>query len=77
MGVASGEKTIRLWEAWTLLDREEQIWHRFFEASAKEMRLAQLKDRVGDALARTEAERSLKMLNRDIGLACPIPECAA
>ena len=36
-----------------------------------------LKDRVGDALARTEAQRSLEMLDCDIGLACPIPECAA
>ena len=77
MGVASGEKTIRLWEAWILLDREEQIRHRLFEASAEETRFAHLKDRVGDADARTEAQRSLEMLDRDIGLACPISECAA
>jgi hypothetical protein len=34
MGVAGGEKTIRLRAAWVLLDREEQPRHGLIEASA-------------------------------------------
>jgi hypothetical protein len=37
MGVADGEIAMRVREARIFLGREEQLRHRFFEASAEEM----------------------------------------
>src|SRR5208282_3177714 len=77
MGVAGGERAIRAREAGILLDREEQLRHRLIEAPAEEMGVAYLQERRADPGARTEAQRGLDMLDRDVGLACPIPEGAA
>ena len=60
-----------------ILDREEQLRHGLTEAPAGEMRGAYYKERRADADARTEAQRGFGMLDRDVGLARPQPECAA
>jgi hypothetical protein len=68
MGVAGGEKTIRRWEAWILLNREEQLRHRLIEAPAEEMRGAYLMERRADPGARTETPRGLEVLDSGVGL---------
>ena len=77
MGVAGGETAMRQREARILLDREEQLRYSLTEAPAGEMRGAYYKDRRADADAGTEAQRGFGMLDRDVGLARPQPECAA
>ena len=77
IGVAGGETAMRQREAWVLLDREEELRHGLTEAPAGEMRGAYYKDRRADADAGTEAQRGFGMLDRDVGLARPQPECAA
>ena len=77
MGIAGGEKLLRRGEAWILLNRDEQLRHGLFEALSEEMRHTYWKERQADAGTRTEAQRSFDMLDRDVGLARPIPEDAA
>jgi hypothetical protein len=55
------------------VDREEQLWHGFVETPAEEMRGANYVERRADAGAWTEAQRSIDMLDRDLGLASPKP----
>jgi hypothetical protein len=74
LGVAGGEEAILVCEARILLDREEELRHRLIEAPAEEMRIAYYRERVADSGTRAEAQRSLGTLDRDVGLACPIPE---
>ena len=71
MGVAGSEKAIWLRGAWTILDREEQLWRCLIETPAEEMRGAYYGELVTDAGAGTEAQRGYDMLDRDIGLARP------
>src|SRR5215472_12908739 len=77
MRVAGSEKAVWHRVAWVLLEREEQLWHGLFEAPAEEMRLAYSDERRADAGARTEAQRGLVMLDRDVRLARPIPQGTA
>ena len=63
--------------AHVLLDREEQLWHCLIEASAGQKRHADNGEGRTYSGAGTEAQRGLDMLDRDVGLASPIPEGAA
>src|SRR5712691_3147033 len=56
MRVAGGENAIRLWEAWILLDREEQFWYRLIIAPTEEMRGAYRNERWADSGTRAEAQ---------------------
>src|SRR5712671_3424831 len=71
MGVAGGEKAIRLRVAWILLDREEEFRYCLIEAPSEEMRGAYYRHRRAVAGAGTEPQRGLDMLDRDFGLARP------
>jgi hypothetical protein len=77
MGVASGEKSVRVRVTWILLDRKEQFWHGHIEPPSEEMGCAYGRERVADAGAGTEAQRGLDMLDCGVGLARPKPESAA
>src|SRR5215813_5164583 len=77
VGVTGGEKAIRLREAWTLLDREDQLRLCLIEAPSKKMRGAYHGERRADAGAGTEPQRGLDKLDRDVELARPQPEQAA
>src|SRR5262249_18626588 len=77
MGVASGENAIRARIARIVLDRDEQFRHRLMETPAVEMRGAYYKERRAAAGTRTEAQRGLDMLDRNVGFARPLPEDAA
>ena len=69
MRVAGGQVATRLWVAWILLDREEQLRRCLIEAPAEETRGAYYTERHADTGARTEPQRRFFMLNRDLGLA--------
>src|SRR5215470_2955969 len=69
--LARGEGAIWQRAAWILLDRKEQLRHRFIEAPAEEVRYTQVEERRPDAGAGTEAQRGLETLDRDVGLSCP------
>ena len=68
---------MRVRVAWIILDREEQFWHRLVETPRQEMRAAYCNELGADTGARTEAQRGIDMLDRDVGLAGPDPEDAA
>jgi hypothetical protein len=55
IGVAGGEKAIRLRVAWILLDREKELRHCPIEAPSEEMRGAYYRHRCAAAGAGTEA----------------------
>src|SRR5215472_8583640 len=77
MGVTGGKVAIRVREARVLLDREKQFRHRLSETPTKKMRGSYYLEGRADPGARTESQRSLGMLDRDVELAGPIPEYAA
>jgi len=58
------------------LDGDEQFRHRLIEAPIGKKGAAYDSERCADADARTEAERLLDMLDREIVLARPTPEDA-
>ena len=68
MRVAGGENAVRMRMARILSDGEDQFRDRFIEAPAEEVRGADDTERRADLGARTEAQRSLCMLNCDIEL---------
>jgi hypothetical protein len=69
MGIAGGEIAIRRREARILLHREEQFRHGLIEPPSQEMRLAYQRKRRANAGARTETQRGLGTLDREVGLA--------
>jgi hypothetical protein len=74
MGVAGGESAIWLRVGWIVLNREEEFRHSLIETSTQEMCPAYQCERVPDAGARTETERGIRILYRDIGLPGPTSE---
>src|SRR5438034_1459080 len=77
MGVARREIAIRMRDARILLHREEQLRHRLIEATSEEMRATYYRERVPDAGAGTKPQCGFCMLDRDVGLARPVPERSA
>src|SRR5262249_933712 len=77
MGVAGGEIAIWRREARILLDRKEQFRHGFIEAPSQEMRLAYQRMRRTNAGARTEPQRGLGVLDREVRVAREKPEDTA
>src|SRR6516165_10064076 len=77
MGIAGGEIAVRRREGRILLDRQEQFWHSFIEPPSQEMRLAYQRKRGANASARTETQRGLGTLDREVGVAREKPQNAA
>src|SRR5580704_1928801 len=69
MGIAGCEVPIRVGEAGVLLDREQQLRDCLIEASRIKMRGADCEESPADPGARAEPQRSLGVLDRDLGLA--------
>src|SRR5215469_2210420 len=77
MSIARRKIAIRRRETGILLDCDEQFRHRLIKAPSQEMRLAYQRKRGANAGARTETQRGLGMLDREVGLAGEKPENAA
>ena len=77
MGIAGGESAIWLRVGRIILNREKEFWHRLIKTPTQEMCPAYQCERVADAGARTETERGIRILYRDIGLPGPTSENAA
>jgi len=77
MRVTGGENVIGYRKARIVLDREEQFWHSLVEALTEEVCAAQYKKRRADPGARTEPQRHIDMIDRDIRLTRPKPEKTA
>lgn len=77
MRIGRCEITIRPWKVRIVLHREKEFCHGLIEPPSEEMREADLKERRANSFAGTEAQRNFDMLDRNVGLACPIPEDTA
>src|SRR5262249_48296309 len=77
MGVAGGEKAIRLRKARILLRSEAQFRNSLVETPPEEMRRADDEERRADPSMRAETEGGFRTLNRKVGLARPKPKDAA
>src|SRR6266481_5385448 len=69
MGIAGGEKAMRLREVRIILDRQEQLWQGLVEAPTKKQRHADRTENLAEPAARAEAQRNLKALDSQSGLA--------
>jgi hypothetical protein len=65
------------WEGQDCLEWQEQLRRRFVKPALNEIGVSHRGQRRTDTLARAQAQRGLKMLDREIGLARGEPEIAA
>src|SRR6266436_1579706 len=65
MSITGGKIAVCVWEAWVVLDREQQLRGRQIEPPADEMRSADLDRSPADPSAWAQAQRRLDMFDRD------------
>src|SRR5215469_1553485 len=69
MGIAGGEIAVGRREGRIVLDREKQLRHGLIKPPSQKKRLAYQRKRRANPSARTETQRGLGMLDREVGVA--------